>query len=166
MLSQTDGLTQLFNRNHWQECIEAEFKRYIRSQHSSSLVMLDIDHFKAVNDNYGHVVGDDVIKHLAQLIREQVRETDLSGRYGGEEFVILLADTHLDKAKIFAERLRKTVEDSVIIYNDIEIQYTISIGIAEVEPSFSSVSQWIEYADNALYQSKEQGRNRVSIHMI
>ena len=164
ILSQTDGLTKLFNRNHWQQCIEAEFKRYTRSQHSSSLVMLDIDHFKKVNDSYGHLVGDDVIRHLAKLIREQVRETDVTGRYGGEEFVILLADTHIEDAVVFAERLRKTVEDSVVIYNDIEIKYTVSLGIAEVEPTFKSVSQWLEYVDNALYQSKENGRNRVTIH--
>lgn len=164
VLSQTDGLTKLFNRNHWQHCIEAEFKRYNRSQNASSLVMLDIDHFKAVNDNYGHLVGDDVIRHLAKLIREQVRETDVTGRYGGEEFVILLADTHLDDGVVFAERLRKTVEESVVIYNDIEIKYTISIGIAEVSPSFRSVSHWLEHVDNALYKSKEGGRNRVSCH--
>ncbi len=164
VLSQTDGLTKLFNRNHWQHCIEAEFKRYTRSQHSSSLVMLDIDHFKTVNDSYGHLVGDDVIRHLAKVIHEQVRETDICGRYGGEEFVILLADTHLNDAKVFAERLRKTVEDSVVIYNDIEIKYTISLGIAEVAPSYTSVSQWLENVDNALYQSKESGRNRVTIH--
>lgn len=164
ILSQTDGLTKLYNRNHWQQCIEAEFKRYTRSQHSSSLVMLDIDHFKKVNDSYGHLVGDDVIRHLAKLIREQVRETDVTGRYGGEEFVILLADTHIEDAVVFAERLRKTVEDSVVIYNDIEIKYTVSLGIAEVEPTFKSVSQWLEYVDNALYQSKENGRNKVTIH--
>jgi diguanylate cyclase (GGDEF)-like protein len=164
ILSQTDGLTQLFNRNHWQHCIETEFKRYTRSQHSSSLVMIDIDRFKAVNDSYGHLVGDDVIRHLAKLIREQVRETDVSGRYGGEEFVILLADTHANDAMVFAERLRKTVEDSVVIYNDIEIKYTISLGIAEVESSLESVSQWLEYVDKALYQSKENGRNKVTIH--
>ncbi|AZQ83485.1 sensor domain-containing diguanylate cyclase [Colwellia sp. Arc7-635] len=164
LLSQIDGLTKLFNRNHWQHCIEAEFKRYIRSNHSSSLVMVDIDHFKVVNDTYGHLVGDDVIRHLAKLIREQVRETDISGRYGGEEFVILLADTHIDDAVIFAERLRKTVEESVVIYNDIEIKYTVSLGIAEVEPTFSTVSQWLQYVDSALYQSKDDGRNRVTIH--
>ncbi|WP_085299145.1 GGDEF domain-containing protein [Cognaticolwellia mytili] len=164
ILSQTDGLTQLLNRNYWQQCIEAEFKRYIRSNHSSSLVMVDIDRFKVVNDSYGHLVGDDVIRHLSKLIREQVRETDISGRYGGEEFVILLADTHVDDAVVFAERLRKTVEESVVIYNDIEIKYTISLGIAEVEPSFTSVSQWLEYVDGALYKSKESGRNKVTIH--
>tara|TARA_R110000737_G_scaffold77432_2_gene108585 strand:- start:12824 stop:13783 length:960 start_codon:yes stop_codon:yes gene_type:complete len=164
ILSQTDGLTQLFNRNHWQHCIEAEFKRYIRSQHPSSLVMLDIDHFKVVNDNYGHLVGDDVIRHIAKVIREQVRETDVSGRYGGEEFVILLADTNAIDALVFAERLRKTVEESVVIYNDIEIKYTVSLGIAEVDPSYSSVSQWLEHADNALYQSKDNGRNKVTTY--
>jgi len=164
VLSQTDGLTELYNRRHWQQCIEAEFKRYTRSQHSSSLVMLDIDHFKAVNDSYGHLVGDDVIRHLAKLVHEQVRETDITGRYGGEEFVILLADTHLNDAVIFAERLRKTVENSVVIYNDIEIKYTISLGVAEVEPAFTTVSQWLEHVDNALYESKENGRNRVTVH--
>ncbi len=166
ILSQTDGLTKLFNRNHWQHCIEGEFKRYNRSQHSSSLVMIDIDLFKVVNDSYGHLVGDDVIRHLSKLIREQVRETDVSGRYGGEEFVILLADTHIDDAVVFAERLRKAVEESVVIYNDIEIKYTISLGIAEVEPSIKSVSQWLEHVDHALYQSKENGRNRVTVHKM
>jgi len=164
ILSQTDGLTQLFNRNHWQHCLEAEFKRYTRSKHTSSLVMLDIDHFKAVNDNYGHLVGDDVIRHLAKVIREQVRETDVPGRYGGEEFVILLADTQANDALVFAERLRQTVEESVVIYNDIEIKYTVSMGIAEVEPTLKTVSQWLENSDSALYQSKDNGRNKVTIY--
>ena len=164
VLSQTDGLTQLFNRNHWQKCLEKEFKRYIRNHHTSTLVMLDIDKFKVVNDNYGHKVGDDVIKHLAKVIREQVRETDITGRYGGEEFVILLADTHTNDALIFTERLRKIVEESVFIYNDIEIKYTISIGIAEVLPTYKSVTQWLENVDNTLYESKNNGRNRVSVY--
>ena len=164
ILSQTDGLTKLFNRNHWQKCIEAEFKRFTRSKNTSSLVMLDIDHFKAVNDNYGHLVGDDVIRHLAQVIREQVRETDISGRYGGEEFVILLADTNAKDSLVFAERVRKVVEESVVLYNDIEIKYTVSLGVAEVDPELQSVEQWLENADNALYQSKDGGRNKVTIH--
>ncbi len=164
ILSQTDGLTKLFNRNHWQKCIEAEFKRFTRSKNTSSLVMLDIDHFKSVNDNYGHLVGDDVIRHLAQVIREQVRETDISGRYGGEEFVILLADTNAKDSLVFAERLRKVVEESVVLYNDIKIKYTVSLGIAEVEPELTSVSQWLENADTALYQSKDGGRNKVSTY--
>ena len=164
VLSQVDGLTQLFNRNHWQQCIEIEFKRYIRHKLTSTLVMLDIDKFKVVNDNYGHTVGDDVIKHLAQVIREQVRETDIAGRYGGEEFVVLLSGTHAKDALIFTERLRKTVESSVYIHNDIEIKYTISIGVAEVLETYNSVSQWLENVDKALYESKNNGRNRVTLY--
>ncbi|TPH12519.1 sensor domain-containing diguanylate cyclase [Litorilituus lipolyticus] len=164
ILSQTDGLTQLFNRSHWELCLQAEYKRWSRSDHASSLVMLDIDHFKNVNDSYGHLVGDEVIRHLSELIRKHVRETDVSGRYGGEEFAILLADTPIENAKIFAERLRSEVEKSVVKHNDIEIQYTISIGVAEVEKTINTYEAWIECADNALYRSKEEGRNRISLY--
>jgi diguanylate cyclase (GGDEF)-like protein len=164
VLSQTDGLTQLFNRTHWEACLKTEYKRFIRSQHASTLVMLDIDNFKKVNDEYGHTVGDEVIRHLSTLIREYVRETDLCGRYGGEEFAILLADTPLKNAYIFAERLRKEVSEAVVKYNDIEITYTISIGISEIETSIKDHEAWIECADAALYRSKETGRNKVSMH--
>jgi len=164
ILSQTDGLTRLFNRTHWENCLQAEYKRWTRSQHSSSLVMLDIDHFKNVNDTYGHMVGDEVIRHISALIREHVRETDVSGRYGGEEFTILLADTPLKNAYVFAERLRREVEAAVVKYNDIELKYTISLGVAEVEPSIKNYEAWIECADAALYSSKENGRNKVSLH--
>ena len=129
LLSQVDGLTCLFNRNYWQKCIETEFKRYVRHRQTSTLVMLDIDNFKMVNDKYGHTVGDYVLKHLAQIISEQVRETDITGRYGGEEFVIFLSGTTSNDAMIFTERLRKTVESSVFIYNDIEIKYLSLIHI-------------------------------------
>ena len=164
ILSQTDGLTGLFNRTHWENCLQAEYKRWTRSQHSSSLVMLDIDHFKNVNDTYGHMVGDEVIRHISALIREHVRETDVSGRYGGEEFTILLADTPLKNAYVFAERLRREVEAAVVQYNDIELKYTISLGVAEVEASIQNYEAWIECADAALYNSKESGRNKVSLH--
>lgn len=164
VLSQTDGLTGLFNRSHWENCLKAEFKRWKRSQNPSSLVVLDIDHFKSVNDTYGHVVGDEVIRHISGLISSQVRETDTPGRYGGEEFTIILADTPLKGAYVFAERLRKAVEASVVKYNDIEIKYTISLGIAEVEESIQTSESWVEYADSALYQSKENGRNMVSLY--
>lgn len=163
-LSQTDGLTQLFNRSHWEKCLQAEYKRWARSKHASCLVMLDIDHFKKVNDGYGHIVGDEVIKHLAKLVDLHVRETDISGRYGGEEFAIIFADTNLENSQIFAERLRKEVERSVVKYNDIELSYTISVGIAEISESFHTYEAWIECADAALYASKEKGRNKVSIH--
>jgi len=164
VLSQTDGLTKLFNRSHWESCLEAEIKRWGRSKSASSLVILDIDHFKNVNDTYGHTVGDEVIRHLSQLIKEHARETDTSGRYGGEEFVILLADTPLENAKIFAERLREKVCKSVVTHNGLDLSYTISLGIAEVDASIKTYEKWIENADAALYRSKENGRNKVSLH--
>ena len=164
MLSQTDGLTKLFNRTHWENCLQKEFKRWTRSHNSSCLVMLDIDHFKKINDNYGHVVGDEVIRHLSTIIRNLVRETDISGRYGGEEFTILLSDTSLSNAKVFSERLRKTIEESTVTHNDIEIKYTISIGIAEVDTSIKNYETWIECVDASLYMSKESGRNCVTSH--
>ncbi len=163
-LSRTDGLTQLFNRMHWEHCLQAEFKRWIRSNNSSCLVMLDIDHFKKINDNYGHMVGDQVIRHLSGLIRAHARETDISGRYGGEEFAILLSDTSLSNAYVFAERLRKAVEVAVIKHNDLDITYTVSIGIAEINLSIQTYEAWIECSDTALYQSKEAGRNQITLY--
>ena len=111
VLSQTDGLTGLYNRTHWEQCLKAEYKRWSRSQNPSCLVMVDIDHFKNVNDKFGHMVGDEVIRHISSLIQHHIRETDISGRYGGEEFAILLADCTLENAHIFAERVRKEVEE-------------------------------------------------------
>ena len=164
ILSQTDGLTQLFNRTHWEQCLSAEHKRWSRSQHSSSLVMIDIDHFKNINDTYGHIVGDEVIRHISGLIRHHVRETDICGRYGGEEFAILLSDTSIENAFVFADRLRKEVSEAIVSYNDITVNYTISMGIAEVDESIENHEVWIECADAALYRSKESGRNKISLH--
>lgn len=164
ILSQTDGLTQLFNRMHWESCLKSEFKRWTRSSNPSCLVMIDIDKFKDVNDNYGHVVGDEVIRHISEKIRHHVRETDISGRYGGEEFAVLLSDTTIENAQVFAERLRLEIENSVVTHNDIDLKYTVSLGIAEVDESIKSYEAWIECADAALYRSKESGRNQVTLH--
>ncbi len=164
ILSQTDGLSQLFNRTHWESCLQAEYKRWTRSHHASCLVMIDIDHFKNINDSYGHMVGDVVIRHISGLIRHHVRETDVSGRYGGEEFTILLADTSLENAQVFAERLRKEVEAAVVKYNDIDIKYTVSLGIAEIDPTIKTYEAWIECADAAMYRAKEAGRNQICLH--
>jgi len=110
------------------------------------------------------VVGDVVIRHLSGLIRHHVRETDICGRYGGEEFAILLADTSLKNAYVFAERLRREVAAAIVTYNDIEINYTISVGVAEVDEGIKTPEAWIECADGALYRSKETGRNKTSLH--
>jgi diguanylate cyclase (GGDEF)-like protein len=126
--------------------------------------MIDIDKFKDINDTYGHVVGDEVIRHISGLIRHHVRETDVSGRYGGEEFVILLADTPAESGKVFAERLRIEIEKAVVQYNDIDLKYTVSMGIAEIDNTIETYEAWIECADSAMYRSKDAGRNQVTMY--
>ena len=164
LLSQTDGLTGLLNRAHWTTCLYAEYKRWIRTQHVSSLVMLDIDHFKCINDTYGHLVGDQVIRDISALIQEYARETDIAGRYGGEEFALILVDTSSKNAYIFAERLRSAVEAMIVKYAGVEVNFTISIGVAELDVSVKSAENWIGKADSALYEAKNNGRNQVKIH--
>ncbi len=163
MLSRTDGLTGLNNRRFWQEQFEAEYRRYKRTGEASSLVMFDIDHFKKVNDNYGHPAGDDVIRATADMLKETMRITDVAGRYGGEEFAVILVKTESDSATIFAERLRENIANLLVTHEDHEIRYTISLGIAELNPGIKSAAEWMEKADSALYRSKEGGRNRVTV---
>lgn len=160
-LSQTDRLTNLNNRGFWEECLVKEFQRKRRNHGISSLLIFDIDHFKKVNDTYGHAGGDEALVHVAKILRMNLRETDIGGRYGGEEFAVILTDTTAEEAKIFAERVRKIVERTMIKFNDFEFQFTISLGIAEYSDSLESHQKWIEAADAALYQAKSSGRNQV-----
>jgi len=162
-LSRQDRLTGLYNRGHWEECLDLEFSRFQRTQVRSSLVMLDIDHFKSINDTYGHPAGDEVIRQLAKLLTGLARKTDLVGRYGGEEFGVVLVDTGCVNAEIYCERLRRAAEAIEIVYNDQVITFTVSLGIAELDSDVDSVSDWIARADQALYQSKQNGRNRFTI---
>jgi diguanylate cyclase len=164
MISRTDGLTGLLNRASWELEVEREFRRCLRYSHTSTLIMFDIDHFKNVNDNYGHPAGDEVIRKLASLISRSQRGTDLSGRYGGEEFGIVLTDTTIDGAHYFAERLRQRAEDLVITSEGKEIRLTISLGIAELKFDMQDHGEWITQADKALYMSKENGRNQISVY--
>ncbi len=161
-LSQTDRLTQLYNRGHWEQLLEREHARFMRYRSPSTLVMFDIDHFKRINDTYGHACGDDVIRAVAQMTLRGVRKTDLAGRYGGEEFGIVLVDTPLDQAAVFAERLRERIEKTVVRYGDTDIKFTVSLGLAQSSSSYPTKKAWIEAADAALYQSKQQGRNQVN----
>ena len=160
-LSRTDGLTGLFNRRYWQERFERLYKLGRRRETPSTALMLDIDHFKKINDTYGHQAGDEVIKTLAQVIRKSVRETDLPGRYGGEEFAIVLEDSSADNAKRVAERIRRLSEAMRVEFEGRQIQFTISIGLCEFSPEFLSEMAWLEQADQALYRAKTTGRNRV-----
>jgi diguanylate cyclase (GGDEF)-like protein len=161
MISRVDGLTGLYNRSFWEEQFVMEYKRDKRSESPSALVMLDIDHFKKVNDTYGHPAGDEVIKALAAIIKKATRETDISGRYGGEEFAIILPDTPVANVEFVAERIRRLVEKSTVVYDEINITFTISIGIAGFKHTHKDSTHWLDAADKALYQAKDSGRNRV-----
>ncbi len=159
-LSRTDGLTRLLNRKAWEQSLEEEFKRFQRNNAAVSLIMFDIDHFKKVNDGYGHPAGDEVIRATANILRASQREIDIAGRYGGEEFAVILLNCDADGAKVFAERLRQSIENFTVTHNGIDIKYTISLGISELGPCISNPTDWIETADKGLYQAKENGRNK------
>ncbi|MEW5680758.1 MAG: diguanylate cyclase [Pseudomonadota bacterium] len=163
-LTKTDFLTQLFNRGHWEENLIQEFKRLQRYQHKSTLLMCDIDHFKRVNDTFGHAAGDVVIQAIADAVRNNLRATDIAGRYGGEEYAVLLVDTPLAQATVLAERLRKSVEALVIPYNGQQLKVTLSLGLAEYHSGMKEHRQWIEAADKGLYQSKANGRNQLTCY--
>ncbi len=163
-LGRTDGLTGLLNRRAWENHLQSEFKRFSRSANSSTLVMFDIDHFKKVNDTYGHQAGDEVIRITSSLLQESKREMDIAGRYGGEEFCVILLNTDGQGGMIFAERLRKAVEATRVDYEGQEIRFCISLGVAEVSKALDSHTAWLEQADKSLYQSKEGGRNRATLH--
>ena len=163
-LSSTDCLTGLYNRGHWEQSLKQAHARNLRYGNATSLVMFDIDHFKRVNDTYGHQAGDEVIKQVARLVGEQVRDSDVAGRYGGEEFGVLLSDTDLAGARVFAERLRQAVEGLEVMHEGQVIRFTISLGVADMRQPSSSHAEVIGWADQALYASKHAGRNRVTVH--
>jgi diguanylate cyclase len=160
-ISQVDGLTGLCNRRFWDEQFVMEYKRGMRSESPSTLVMLDIDNFKQVNDTYGHLAGDEVIKKLVEIIKKTTRETDVLGRYGGEEFTIILPDTPVANVEFVAERIRRLVEKCTVVYDEVSIKFTISVGIAGFKQSYKDSTQWLDLADKALYQAKVLGKNRV-----
>ena len=162
-LSRTDRLTQLFNRGYWEECLSLEFTRFKRTHHTSSLIMFDIDHFKKINDSYGHQAGDEVIRQTADAFRHTLRSSDIAGRYGGEEFSAILIDTSAKDALVFAERLRKRIEATNVHYEQHDIRFTISLGVAEISNDMSDYQQWLECSDQALYSSKHNGRNQTTI---
>ncbi len=163
-LSRTDRLTGLYNRGFWEECLNAEFARYRRTKHPCTLVMFDIDHFKKVNDTYGHQAGDEVIRVTSRTLQDTIRATDIAGRYGGEEFGIILVNTSAENGLILAERLRRRIEALTVETESHRIDYTISLGLAEANVDMDAHTDWIEQADQALYQAKEGGRNRAIVY--
>jgi diguanylate cyclase len=157
-LSRTDPLTGLPNRTHWEEAVERELLRHKRNGGPACLLMLDVDHFKQVNDRYGHPAGDEVLRGVAAVLRDCVRGQDTVGRYGGEEFGVVLPETRIEGAMVIAERIRSRVERSPLEQRD-GIRCTVSIGAAAAAAQ-PDPNAWIEQADRALYRAKDEGRNR------
>ena len=161
-ISLTDGLTQIENRRSLNERLHEMWQHSVRLHEPISLVMCDIDKFKSVNDNYGHQAGDAVLKEFAQVLKSEAREIDRVGRYGGEEFLLVLPGTVLDAAVTFAERLREKVASHTFTYEGGTLTRTMSCGVAaSPHPRVKDEDALLRAADDALYVAKETGRNRV-----
>lgn len=160
-LAITDSLTGIYNRRHFFDLANKEFERARRYGRSLALIMWDIDHFKIVNDTFGHLVGDQVLKVVAERSRKHLREIDLLARYGGEEFVALLPEVHLNAACEVGERLRAAIGEHPILVGEHEVRITVSIGMAILDDGCPNVEILLDRADQALYQAKNAGRNRV-----
>jgi diguanylate cyclase (GGDEF)-like protein len=160
-LATVDGMTGLFNRRHFFSLAEMEWSRYLRHWRPMSLLMLDIDQFKSINDRFGHDAGDHVIVQIADICRQEKRKSDVVARFGGEEFLLLLPETSLTEAERVAERLRQLVETRDLSVASLAINATISIGVAEANPYMEAIFDLIKLADQALYNAKNAGRNRV-----
>ncbi|MFB0980162.1 MAG: sensor domain-containing diguanylate cyclase [Alteromonadaceae bacterium] len=158
-----DGLTQIFNRKHWEECLEKEFSRARRYQHGLALIMFDLDHFKLLNDTNGHLGGDLVLIETAKVISSLLRLGDLFGRYGGEEFAIILPNTDIVGALDVAERIRVAISKNVINFQASEIKVTASVGVAVISEEDNRYEDLISNTDIALYDAKASGRNIVCV---
>jgi diguanylate cyclase len=159
-LSRTDGLSGLLNRISWEQIVYVEMARCRRSRRAASLLMIDVDHFKQINDRHGHPAGDQVIRSVAEIVSRTVRTSDVSGRYGGEEFGVVLPDTDVDGGAVIAERIRQRIE-AATVEPAAGIRCTVSIGIAAAQPDVEDAGDWIARADRALYEAKRLGRNLV-----
>lgn len=162
-LARTDSLTGLHNRGHFMELAKREFGRARRFQRPLTAIMLDIDHFKQVNDTYGHAVGDQALEIVAERCRKTVRDIDILGRYGGDEFAALLLETDLDGARIVAERLRRCIVEPPINIGGDNLVVTISVGVAILDKTCTALDTLLVRADQALYIAKQAGRNQMSI---
>ncbi len=157
-----DGLTRIFNRQNFEKRIVKELKRHQRYQNELSLLMLDLDHFKRINDDYGHLAGDLVLREVADILRATLRECDFPARYGGEEFVVILPHTEEENAWLLAERIRQKIAAHTFKFHEHYFQVTTSIGISSIKPSMLKPADYLVHlADQALYRAKTRGRNMV-----
>ncbi|HVR62629.1 MAG TPA: GGDEF domain-containing protein [Polyangia bacterium] len=160
-LTTIDGLTQIFNKRYFLENLEREIARSQRYRRALSLVMFDIDHFKKINDSYGHLAGDYVLKLLASTVKSKIRREDLFARYGGEEFAIVLPEIDGENARAFAEKIRQIVEKQDFRFENARIRVTISMGVSSIDDEIADAAALIKRADERLYEAKTAGRNRV-----
>ncbi len=160
-MSITDSLTEVSTRRHFLDRFSEEIRRSMRHKSNLTLLMLDLDHFKETNDTFGHLVGDAVLKEVAVILKSNLREIDIIGRYGGEEFAIVLAGTGKEEAHQAAERIRESIEATVFKAYDEVVSTTVSIGVSVFPDKGVDVESLIEASDRALYKAKETGRNKV-----
>ncbi len=160
-LAITDGLTGVYTRRYFSERFEEEIKRAAIHKTQLAFLMVDADHFKAINDQHGHLAGDQVLKEITRIIQENVRTIDIVGRFGGEEFCVVLPETDLEGASLVAERIRKSTQKRVIKAYDSTLHVTLSIGLANFPADGKLLEELMDKADWALYRAKSQGRNCV-----
>lgn len=160
-LSLMDELTNVYNRRYLWNRLQEEFARFLRTKQPLSFLLLDIDHFKLINDQYGHLAGDFVLKELCQFISSVLRKYDIIGRYGGEEFGLILPNTTLDSSVPVAERIRMKVEKYPFTFEQQKLPITVSIGVAGLTQEIENIEKLINNADEGLYKAKEKGRNCV-----
>jgi len=160
-LANFDALTSVYNRRHYLEQAEKEMSRARRYSSPLSVLMIDVDKFKQVNDTYGHACGDTVLTELANICLAELREVDFIGRLGGEEFSVCLTETSLDRASLVAERLRKSIESATVNTEQESLKISVSIGLTEVSDCDQEFSNALNRADQALYSAKESGRNKI-----
>jgi len=162
-IADTDDLTGLWNRRYFLQAMRIEMERSQRYHTPFSLVMMDIDNFKTINDRWGHAAGDTVLKQLSYNVKSRLRQNDVLGRIGGEEFCLLLPGTDKEGAVKLAESLRQALEKTPVIYNNQEIYFTISAGITTYSRDISSVDQLLNLADQAMYRAKDRGKNCTAV---
>ena len=160
-LAVTDPLTELYNRRGFFKTAHHLFSQYLRHPGSCALLLLDLDKFKLINDNYGHAMGDEVIKNTADILRHFTRESDITGRIGGEEFVVFLPMSTQDDATSLAERIRQAISEQQVTLDNVTVQYTLSIGVSTFDQNDKTLETMLKRADKALYIAKNQGRNQV-----
>jgi len=162
-LTVTDDLTKLYNYRYLMRYLEAEVKRCLRYKKKVSLLFVDIDGFKRINDTFGHLVGSRALAEMGQVFKKILRETDVVGRYGGDEFVIVLPETPLNGAMVIAERIRKKVEDYEFASQELRIRLTVSLGVANCPKHTLTAEGLIKKADAAMYRAKEISKNSIKV---